>query len=545
MRQSLNTARRRLPESRMRENLMSGSMWQGMETRHGDGTEALSRETESNGSATPNSRRHPLTLPLGYDEFGKGYFDLRTLYYFRERLSWYMQEKGVNLLDCAFEQVTDEQLVAFQIKTGIQRMDNTMVGSNIRQMGRLQLLVEVLQRVQRMLRKRDRGHYAEEFAPYVQGHAGQYVYHLKREEFSGHIQWIGEFMQRLLGELKERYSKDPVYQVLERVFHEHFRLEGETVKAKAHRELSATSLQSPDDLEATFRQKGGKGYRGYVANVTETCDPKNALQLITKVQVAPNTTADSHLLAEALPNLKQRSDLNRLYTDGGHGGQEADVVLHEHQVTHIQTAIRGRSPNHKKLSLSDFVIKLNKTGKPVQITCPQQQQGPVHPSNQKKGFVASFDSVICYHCPLWQSGQCPTYPGKRDACHHLNFQLARVHSSMRRRQSLDRKKGAHNLRAAIEATIRCVKHPFPAGKLPVRGSFRMACLLIGSAARTNMRRIQHHLKAKNQPEKLPEVAPIGPESSSERSGKSFSLLIKATLWAWSGLLQPSKLYLSC
>jgi len=47
----------------MRENLMSGSMWQGMKTRHGDGTEALSQETESNGSATPKSRRHPLTLP--------------------------------------------------------------------------------------------------------------------------------------------------------------------------------------------------------------------------------------------------------------------------------------------------------------------------------------------------------------------------------------------------------------------------------------------------------------------------------------------------
>lgn len=34
-----------------------------METRQGDGTEALSQETESNGSATPKSRRHPLTLP--------------------------------------------------------------------------------------------------------------------------------------------------------------------------------------------------------------------------------------------------------------------------------------------------------------------------------------------------------------------------------------------------------------------------------------------------------------------------------------------------
>jgi len=47
----------------MRKNLMSGSMWQGMKTRHGDGTEALSEEMESNGSATPKSRRHPLTLP--------------------------------------------------------------------------------------------------------------------------------------------------------------------------------------------------------------------------------------------------------------------------------------------------------------------------------------------------------------------------------------------------------------------------------------------------------------------------------------------------
>jgi hypothetical protein len=47
----------------MRENFMSGSMWQGMKTRQGSGTEALSQETERNGSATPKSRRHLLTLP--------------------------------------------------------------------------------------------------------------------------------------------------------------------------------------------------------------------------------------------------------------------------------------------------------------------------------------------------------------------------------------------------------------------------------------------------------------------------------------------------
>ncbi len=56
------------------------------------------------------------------------------------------------------------------------------------------------------------------------------------------------------------------------------------------------------------------------------------------------------------------------------------------------------------------------------------------------------------------------------------------------------------MRAAVEATVREVKHPFPAGKLPVRGKFRMTCMLIGSAAMTNVRRIQRYLAAKQENE---------------------------------------------
>jgi hypothetical protein len=240
---------------------------------------------------------------LGYRQLGEGDFDLRTLYYFRERLSRYMQEKGINLLDQAFEQVTDKQIAAFRIKTGKQRMDSTMVASNIRRMGRVQLLVEVLQRVQRMLNESDQEHYTADFAPYVQGHAGQYVYHMKTDETDTHLQRIGTLMQRLLVELKPVYAIEPVYQVLERVFGEHFQLDQKTVVTKPNQALSATSLQSPDDLEATYREKRGKGYQGYVANLTETCDPENELQLITKVQTTSNNTDDSQLLAEARPNL--------------------------------------------------------------------------------------------------------------------------------------------------------------------------------------------------------------------------------------------------
>lgn len=75
-------------------------------------------------------------------------------------------------------------------------MDSVLVASNIRQMGRLQLLVEVVQRVHLMLNESDQQGYAEAFAPYLKGHAGQYVYRVKCEETGGHLQQIGEFMQR-------------------------------------------------------------------------------------------------------------------------------------------------------------------------------------------------------------------------------------------------------------------------------------------------------------------------------------------------------------
>ncbi len=433
---------------------------------------------------------------LGYRQLGEGDFDLRTLYYFRERLSRHMQEKGENLLDQAFEKVTDKQLAAYQVKTGKQRMDSVQVSSNIRQMGRVQLLVEVLQRVERMLKEADRGQYAEAFAPYLKGHAGHYVYRMKGEEVGGHLQRIGEFMQQLVRELKPGYVDEAVYQMLERVFGEHFRTEASQVQTIPNAELSAACLQSPDDLEATYREKRGEGYQGYVANVSETCDPENKLQLITKVQVAPNNRDDDELLAEALPNLKERGGLDELYTDGGYGGKRSDPLLAQNKVQLIQSAIRGRSPDPEKPHLADFDIQFGENGKPSQMTCPAGQKVTVHTTHQQKGYVASFDLAICQECPLLQEGKCLAQAGKRDERLRVRFTQVEAQASQRRRRSKENKPKAGNLRAAVEATVRSVKLPFPEAQLPVRGKFRVACMLIGSAAVANIRRIHRYLQAR-------------------------------------------------
>ena len=198
------------------------------------------------------------------------------------------------------------------------------------------------------------------------------------------------------------------------------------------------------------------------------------------------------MLAAALPALKQRTDLDTLYTDGAYGGPQSDPVLREQQVTLIQTAIVGPKPDPAKLHLADFAITQDAQGLPLTITCPQGQTVPVTPGRKPERFVADFTSATCETCPLYVAGQCPPQPDHRRRNLRLTFNQAEVAKSQRHQRSRATQGPEHNRRAAIEATVRSVKQPFPAGKLPVRGLFRMTCLIVASAAMTNVRRIQRY-----------------------------------------------------
>ncbi len=433
---------------------------------------------------------------LGYDRLGDGDFEIRSLYYFRERLSKYNADKGINLLEKAFEKITDAQIVDLKVRTGMQRMDSTQIASNIVSASRLQLLVEAVQRVERILSEADRARLSETFAPYIKDSAGHYTYRVKgKEAVREHLQKIGQAIHTLLQDLKNTYSEETAYQVLERIFAENFHLIENGVRAKENTEITSACLQSVDDLEATYRTKGTGHYKGYVANITETCDPENEIQLITKVQVAPNNVDDGQLLAEALPNLKERTSIETMITDGGYGSEVSDDALQEQEVTLIQTAIRGAQPTPNKFGLSDFGIQQDEKGKPNTITCPQGQTVPVLPG-RTTGWQARFDPAICSKCPFQLDGQCRTQPQKRNPHYLLTFTTHEVRAAKRRVNYLAHQGHSHNLRSAVEATVRSVKHPFPAGKLPVRGQFRVTCMAIASAATTNVRRIQRYQIAK-------------------------------------------------
>ena len=473
---------------------------------------------------------------VGYESLTEGDFELRTLYNFRRRLSQYNLAHGANLLATAFMDITDQQITALAVRTGQQRMDSTQIASNIVIMSRLQLTVEALQRLHRLLSESEQVQYAELLAPYVGETAGHYVYRVKGFSASeAQLQPVGQALYALLLAMAADYGQEPAYRVALRLFSDQYRLAADAVQAKANQEISANSLQSLDDLEATYREKNRVGYKGYVANVTETCDPQNALQLITDVRVAPNTTEDGELLAAALPGLKQRTGLDTLYTDGAFGGPQSDRVLRDQQVTLIQTAIIGRKPDAQRLHLADFAITQDAQGIPLTLTCPQGQTVAVTEGRTPQRFAAQFDPATCEICPLYAAGRCPPQPDNRRRSLQLTFTQADVEKSQRHRRSLAAHYPAINLRAAVEATIYTVKHPFPAGKLPVRGLFRVTCLIVASAAMTNVRRIQRY-QLRSQPD--------APEPQETRQGGRCSRAAARTTQLFAHLLPIERLRFS-
>jgi hypothetical protein len=337
------------------------------------------------------------------------------------------------------------------------------------------------------------------FEPYRQGTAGQYCYRLKAEEVAEHLTRVGRTMHRLLCELEVAYAEQPTYQMLKRVFEEHFALVEEAeagdsgpVRVKKDKELRTGGLQSPDDWEATYRVKNGEAHRGYVSNLTETCEPENPIQLITKVQTAPNLTDDEDLGVEAVPDLKARTNLALLWTDGGYTGPDAERVFREHQVEHIPTNLRGAHPAPDRLGLADFSWQIDEAGVPRTVCCPGKQEVSIRDGFATGRFLCDFDRSICETC-RW-ADQCPAEPVKLRPARVLRVEHRQVQVARLRQRAAWARKPGNNLRSAIESTVRSVTHPFggQAGKLPVRGQIRVTQMIICSALMVNLRRIWHH-----------------------------------------------------
>lgn len=446
---------------------------------------------------------------LGLHDLRTDVFRLRTVYNFRKRVREYAETEGVNVMQQVFEQVTDEQLEAVALETGWQRMDSTQVLSNLAAMTRLELLVSVVQSVYRQLDEQHQAQWKERLGDYLDGRPHNVCYRIPSNETDEHLQRIGALLRDLADELHAKAPDSDAFTLAQRVLDEQYEQHPDgTVALRPANEVSTTSLQSPHDPEATYRVKGGSGHRGYVANVSETADPQNPVQLITDADAEPNQTDDAELLADSLDRQSDRGiEVDKITVDGGYTGPTAEAACEEHDVDLRATRMRGGTGDPDTFGWDEYAWEVDDDGTPISVTCPQDETAELQPGEVDDRFIARFDPDICEQCPFFREGRasgertCRVEPRVRTGP-TLYVPKRTIEVALQRQQLCPEDA---SIRAVIEATVRSLKLPFPDSTLPVRGLIRSQMVIYASALMVNLRRLhtyfteQGHNTVENTP----------------------------------------------
>ena len=418
---------------------------------------------------------------FGLDTLEDTPFCPATFFNFQNRLLSHFVETGQNLIERVFDSLTQEQLRTLKIKTNIQRSDSFMAMSNIRSYSRTQLLIEMLIRLHRVLSDEDKKLFNDILSPYTKQSSGQYIYNLERGSIPHEQEKLAQLYHRLYEALKESYKDVEVFSIFERVYTEHFTIVDEKITVKPPKELNGSTLQSPDDIDATYRKKRSEHYKGQSINVTETANPDNELELITDVTVRSNNTDDSELLNDRLETIVEKTpDLNELHTDGAYGSEANDKKMEELEITHVQTAVRGRkaevSMEIKEVSDEEYIVN-----------CPYQSASSQKTKTRHK---VCFDIEICKQCSLKSSCPAKQQSDKRTYYFDRSDYLLGKRNRNIKLLPPERRK----LRPNVEATVKEFTKPFNhKGKLRIRGLFKTMVYAHAMAISINFGRVWRYL----------------------------------------------------
>ncbi|MQA92269.1 MAG: DDE transposase [Gemmatimonas sp.] len=423
-----------------------------------------------------------------------------TLFNFQRRVRDHMVHTGQDKFQAVFDRLSEEDLERLGLKTTIQRSDSTQIGSNIRQYTRIELLVEVVLRMWRVLSESHQAEYAERFRAFVGAPtAGQFLYRLRKSEIEATLEQLGELYAWMLDALPTEYRDTEIYRVVCRVFAEQFTRVEERVAVREPSEIGSDSLQSPDDPDATYRRKKGEEYHGFVLHATETAHPENALQLITDLAVAPNNHDDSRILHERLEPMQQKTpDLEELHTDAAYGSEDNDRVQAELGIAAVQSAIRGRTAR------APMTIEAASETGPFRVTCAAGHTATSQPTRSRHKAVLA--PGLCAQCPL--ASVCPGVLRKGGG-RTFYFDDADVLRQARHRRLESLPPERRTLRANVEATMKEFKAPSRNGKLRTRTRPAAAQFGFLRAIAINFGRIYRHLLGNSDPQEAFSASPGG------------------------------------
>ncbi|RPI50433.1 MAG: IS1182 family transposase [Chloroflexi bacterium] len=447
--------------------------------------------------------KYALHLPLVYEGF-----NFSVLSEFRDRVLQHGAE--ARLFDSVLAQLREMGLVKGR---GRQRTDSLAVLTKVRDLTRLEQLVETLRLALVALLKEDKNWTMATVPPTWEEVYGKPCAHEKlteaeRESLVRRVgpdgQWLLERVQAEGAPAKLREL--PEVQVLATTWQQKFKLvDGELVAQEPGPYDGKTYIVTPHDPEARYSEKRDKGWVGYKLQVTET-DDEDKPHLITDIGITSSVETDYRALTPIQDRLEKRDVLPKEQVG------DAGYVTEDNLVDSAKRGIDLIGPVQKDtqlqarmvdgITLEHFQVDFER----LTALCPGGQRATLGTSKGKR-LVFRFAEAACAACPL--RPRCCTGAGGRHIS--LGWNHGVLQAARARQETKEFKAFYRQHRGGVEGCLSALVrgHGIRVGRYIGTAKIHLQALFTGTAA--NLRRAARWLagerpQAKRQGLKLSQSA---------------------------------------
>ena len=376
-----------------------------------------------------------------------------------------------DLAKTTMEKITAMLVEELGIKIDQQRLDSTHIFSDMASFGRTRLMGVAIKRFLTQLKRHDPKAYDaldELFRQRYTPGVNQLFADTQRDSESHRLlrQQVAEDMYDLVRRFAgnfEHANRD-TYKALERIFYEQCDVDEEKVCIK--QKTGGDVMQNPSDPDATY--DGHKG-QGYQAQLSETCNPENDVQIITAALPQTASESDAYAVEPVLEDLFAHDLVpDELFADTGYTGDDNVQLAQEYGVELVGPVPTGSSKakedEYKQLNIDDFDVN-DETEEVVCCPAGHQPQSSEHNNETGKTKTVMSESA-CSQCEFRQ--QCPV--NKIKGQYQLEHTAKERRFAARRRETAtDVFRERYKIRGGIEGTNSGLKRKTGLGQLRVRG----------------------------------------------------------------------------
>jgi len=376
-----------------------------------------------------------------------------------------------DLAKATMDEITTKLVKVLKIRIDKQRLDSTHIFSDMASFGRTRLMGVAIKRLLTQLKRHSQADYnaldeslRNRYAPGV----NQLFCDSKKDSPSRRLlrRQVAEDMYHLCRRFADNleHSNRDTYKALERIFYEQCEVHEENVCLK--QKTGGKVMQNPSDPDASYDGHKGPGYQ---AQISETCNPENEVQLITSAIPQTAAEADANAVEGVLDDLTAKDLLpDELLVDTHYTGDDNVQHAQARGVELVGPVPSGSSKSkddeYERLNIDDFNVA--EVTEEV-ICCPggHKPQSSEHNNHTGKTKTVMPESA-CGQCEFFE--QCPVK--KTPSSYQLEHTAKdRRIAGRRREQDTEVFRERYKTRGGIEGTNSGLKRRTGLGRLRVRG----------------------------------------------------------------------------